>query len=232
MATNNATNTSNPISVAQGGTTASSMTNTDGVVYYNGTALLTTNVGSSGQLLTSSGSGFAPYFLSATTALNIQVFTYTGSSQTYTPTPGMSYCTIEVIGGGGGGGGMAVTGSHASAGSGGGAGGYARLTASAATIGASQTVTVGAAGGGGAAGAHNGTGGGTTSVGSLVSATGGGGEPLELVQLSLQLLALLAEQDQVEMSMQTEDQVNLRWVFLRVHQVDLEVVAAAEILIW
>jgi hypothetical protein len=62
MATNNATDTSNPVSISQGGTNASSMTNADGVVYYNGTLLSTTGVGTSGQVLTSNGAGVAPSF--------------------------------------------------------------------------------------------------------------------------------------------------------------------------
>lgn len=42
---------STPVSIANGGTNATSMTNTDGVVYYDGTSLVTTAVGSTGQLL-------------------------------------------------------------------------------------------------------------------------------------------------------------------------------------
>jgi len=104
---------------------------------------------------------------------NITVQVFTGSG-TYTPTTGMKYCTIEVVGGGGGGGGCAASsGTNVAVGSCGGGGGYARKTVTAATIGSSQTVTVGAAGSGGATGNNNGTAGGTTSVGSIVSATGG-----------------------------------------------------------
>lgn len=108
-----------------------------------------------------------------TSAFNVvrrQVFTATG---TYTPHANMLYCDIEVWGGGGGGGG--VTNVGGASGGGGGAGGYARKVVSAATIGASQSVTIGA---GGTAGANTGgTGGtgGTTSVGTIVSATGGSG---------------------------------------------------------
>lgn len=100
-----------------------------------------------------------------------QVFT---SSGTYTPTTGMLYCVVECVGGGAGGGGAATTGTTTvSAGSGGGAGGYARKTVSAATIGASQSVTVGAKGTGGAAGNNNGTDGTASSLGAIVSASGG-----------------------------------------------------------
>lgn len=103
----------------------------------------------------------------------IQQFTASG---TFTPTSGMKYCVIELVGGGGGGGGAASTSStQVAGGAGGAAGGYSRRVVSAATIGASQTVTIGAAGTAGAAGNNAGGTGGTTSVGSLISATGGTG---------------------------------------------------------
>lgn len=51
-----------PLPIANGGTNATSMTNTDGVVYYSGTALATTAVGTAGQVLTSNGVGMAPTF--------------------------------------------------------------------------------------------------------------------------------------------------------------------------
>jgi hypothetical protein len=102
-----------------------------------------------------------------------QVFTTTG---TYTPTTGMAWCQIEVVGGGGGGAGCpASVGISSPVGGGGGAGGYARKIVSAATIGVSQAVTIGAGGAGGAAGLNAGNSGTTTSVGAIVSATGGVG---------------------------------------------------------
>lgn len=96
-----------------------------------------------------------------------QVFT---ASATYTPTTGMLYALVEVISAGGGGGG---TPAGACAGGGGG-GAYGRSLLSAATIGASKAVTIGAGGTGGA-GAPGGTGGtgGTSSFGALISCTGG-----------------------------------------------------------
>lgn len=141
-------------------------------------------VGTSGQVLTSNGAAALPTFqtLPAASSFNqvvVQVFTSDG---TYTPTSGMKYCTIEVVGGGGGGGGAATQGAATCAGAGGGgAGGYARKTVAAATIGASKSVSVGAAGTAGSAGNNAGGTGGTTSVGStIVQATGGvggGGAP-------------------------------------------------------
>lgn len=101
-----------------------------------------------------------------------QVFT---SSGTYTPTTNMSYCDIEVVGGGGGGGGS-LTGSFQNAAGGGAGAGYARGLFSSTTIGASQSVTIGAGGTAGPnTGASPGGTGGSTSVGSLISATGGAG---------------------------------------------------------
>jgi hypothetical protein len=105
--------------------------------------------------------------------VNVQVFT---SSGTYTPSAFMQYCIIECVGGGGGGGGTAsAAGSTLSAGAGGGGGAYARKAVSAATIGASQAVTIGNGGTGGASGFNNGNNGGSTSVGTICVADGGSG---------------------------------------------------------
>lgn len=104
-------------------------------------------------------------------SINIQVFTSTG---VYTPTPQMAWCIIEAVGGGGGGGGALGNTSNHSAGSGGSGSTYARSIFTAAQIGASQTVTIGAGGtgGSGAANAGNGT---NTTVGSLIQAEAGAG---------------------------------------------------------
>lgn len=102
-----------------------------------------------------------------------QVFT---SSGTYTPSTGIQYAIIECLGAGGGGGGVANAGATATNNAqGGGAGSYSRTYASAASIGASQTVTIGAAGAAGASGANAGGNGGDTSVGSLCIGKGGSG---------------------------------------------------------
>lgn len=101
------------------------------------------------------------------------------NSGTYTPSPGMLYALIRLVGGGGGGGGVASSGpARELAAAGGGAGGFSQLLATAASIGASKTVTIGAAGAAGASGANNGGTGGDTSVGTLCigkGGTGGGG---------------------------------------------------------
>jgi hypothetical protein len=139
------------------------------------TSAATANVG---EVAIGSGLSLLAGTLSATAAaggfdqVKITVFT---SSGTYTPTTGMSYCIIEAVGGGGGGGGATgSSGSTASSGAGGGGGGYCKGVFSAATIGASQTITVGGAGAGGAAGNNAGGAGSSTTVGTLLTANGGG----------------------------------------------------------
>lgn len=104
--------------------------------------------------------------------INIRKFT---SSGTYTPTTGMAYCVIECWGGGGAGGSIAGSASNSGGAGGGGAGGYSRKIATAAQIGGSQIVTIGAGGSPGSAGNNPGGAGGTTSVGSLCIANGGTG---------------------------------------------------------
>lgn len=104
-------------------------------------------------------------------AVRVQTF---ASSTTYTPSAGLQYALIECLGAGGAGGGMVnVAAGNGGAGGGGGAGNYVRAYASAASIGGSQAVTIGA--GGNSPGAFAGTNGGNTSVGSLCVAGGGGG---------------------------------------------------------
>jgi len=113
----------------------------------------------------------------STSFIQLAIRTFT-SSGTYTPTTGMKYCNIECLGGGAAGGGAVGTGSSVGMGGGGGAGSYSRKVSTAATIGASQTVTIGAGGTPGAAGNNPGGNGGDTSVGALCigkGGTGGGG---------------------------------------------------------
>jgi len=128
-------------------------------------ASATTYWSGAGTWTTPAGSGF--------TTVVTQVFT--SGTGTYTPTSGMKYCIVECVGSGGAGGGSTGAVGNFGAGGGGGGGAYARKTLSAATVGASQTYTVGAGGTPGAAGATNGNNGNSSSLGSLVVATGGGG---------------------------------------------------------
>jgi hypothetical protein len=84
------------------------------------------------------------------------------SSGTYTAPSNLLFADVELVGGGAGG----RNGGSSRGGPGGGAGGYSRRRLTAAEIGESRTVTIGA---GGAVASS----GGTTSFGSLLSATGG-----------------------------------------------------------
>lgn len=121
-----------------------------------------------GTGLSISGTTLSPL----TYSLAIQAFTGNG---TYTPTTGMKYCLVFATGSGGGGGGADSDGSTDTAGGGGGAGGTAIGIFSAATIGASQAVTIGAAGTAGAAAGGGGGGGGNTTFGALLTGSGGNG---------------------------------------------------------
>ncbi|HEY1244707.1 MAG TPA: hypothetical protein VGF29_07730 [Hyphomicrobiaceae bacterium] len=105
----------------------------------------------------------------------VQSFTTSGAN-TYTPTANMVFALVFSTGAGGGGGGAdANDGGSTAGGAGGAAGGTCIELFTAAQIGASQTVTVGAKGTGGAASTGaNGTAGGNTTFGALHTATGGG----------------------------------------------------------
>lgn len=106
--------------------------------------------------------------------LGVKTFT---SSGTYVPTVGMKNVLVKIVGGGGGSAGIAATNASQITVSGGGASGsYAEAWIPSSSVGASQIVTVGAAGAGGVTGGNAGPGG-TSSIGSLVSAPGGGGAP-------------------------------------------------------
>jgi hypothetical protein len=95
-----------------------------------------------------------------------QIFT---SSGTYTPTAGMAVCDVTILAGGGSG---RAQNSTARSSGGSGAGSKKRFTA--ADIGASKTVTIGA-GGAAVAPTNDGNTGGTSSLGTLLVVTGGGG---------------------------------------------------------
>lgn len=124
--------------------------------------------------LVSNASGVLSFLtLPAITKVVTQYFTGSG---TYTPTSGMVYCIVEAVGGGGAGGGAAAAGAGAGTGGGGGGGGsYSRSTITAATIGASQVVTIGTGGTAGTTGNNPGNNGVDTSLGALVIGKGGTG---------------------------------------------------------
>lgn len=121
------------------------------------------DAGTETQLSNAAGGGM--------TALRV----YTASA-TWTKPAGLICVVVQVIGAGGGGGGCAATGGgQCSVAKGGGGGGGSIKRIVAASLGATETVTIGAAGAGGSAGNNAGSAGGTSSFGAHASATGGAG---------------------------------------------------------
>jgi hypothetical protein len=103
----------------------------------------------------------------------VQKFTTSGA---YTPSPGLIYAIVEIQApGGGGGAANAANNTSSVTGHNGGGGEYTRTRLTAAQIGASQTVTIGAPGAGSTGAGNNGLAGGNTSFGALCSANGGAG---------------------------------------------------------
>lgn len=86
-AVNPTVNLTVPVSIANGGTNATSFATTDGVVYYDGTRLVTTSAGVMGQVLTSNGPGMAPTFQAGgggSLVINGDVGSVTGNPLTFT----------------------------------------------------------------------------------------------------------------------------------------------------
>lgn len=110
--------------------------------------------------------------LGAVGAVRLQDFPATG---TYTPHGNMLFCVMVGVGGGGGGASLASNASTGYFSGGGGGGGFSLKISTAAAIGASKAVTIGAGGTAATAGANNGGAGGDTSVGVLMIAKGGAG---------------------------------------------------------
>jgi hypothetical protein len=95
------------------------------------------------------------------------------ASTTWTKPTNLAYVQVTVVGAGGGGGSASdVTSDNGQAGNSG-AIGYKKILA--ASLGSTETVTIGAGGAGGAAGANDGSAGGASSFGSHVTANGGSG---------------------------------------------------------
>lgn len=150
-------------------------TGTGSLVFATSPILVTPNIGAATgtSLSVTSNAGITINGQTPFVKTNIKVFAASG---TYTPTVGMVYCEVECIGAGGGSGGNGATAGGQTAGSGAGGGGaYSRSTFDAATIGASQVVTIGAGGIAGTAGANPGGSGGGSSLGALITANGGAG---------------------------------------------------------
>lgn len=109
--------------------------------------------------------------------LSVVAQVITGSA-TYTPTTGMQYCIVEIVGSGGGSGGSAGAVGQTGSSGGGGGGGYCKKLYTSVLIGANAAVVIGAAGAAGTAGNNNGGNGGNstfTPAGAGVVLTAGGG---------------------------------------------------------
>ena len=76
-----------PLGISSGGTNASSMANTYGVNYFDGTSIVTTAVGTATHVLTSNGPGVAPTF-QAVAAGGVSSVTGTANQVTCSPTTG------------------------------------------------------------------------------------------------------------------------------------------------
>ncbi len=136
-------------------------------------------VGASGTVPQSDGTNLAFAYLPGFQA--VQIFTASG---TWTKPTGLKRVIVEVVGGGGGSGGRdASTASTTVGAGGGGGGGYSMKVIEAASLGATETVTIGAAGTAGSTSGSAGTDagdGGDTTFGA--HCTGGGGSGSERAQ--------------------------------------------------
>lgn len=142
------------------------VTGTGSVVLANSPTLITPALGTpaSGTLTNcTDAGGKAPV---------LRVYT---SGDTWSKSAGLVALLVKIVGGGGGGGGVADIVNGRGIAGGGGAGGVSEKLIDEASLGPTETVTVGSGGSGGAAGANNGSAGGTSSFGAHLSATGGGG---------------------------------------------------------
>lgn len=170
-----------PVPITEGGTNTKSFSTTDGTIYFDGTSLNVTATGSSGEVLTSNGVGFAPSFQSIPPSGGSVVTTFT-SSDSWTKNANTTF--VQIFGwSGGNGGGSGRQGVTALSGGGGGGGPASTFfyEASANFFAASETVTIGAGGSGGIAQAgantdgNSGSAGGTTRVGNVGIENAGSG---------------------------------------------------------
>ena len=157
--------TGGPLALAKGGTNAT----TAAQARTNLGAMQNYTAGATGQVLTSTGTGWVSQAAASGGFSNMQVFASPG---TFTTPATTTKIKVTVVGGGGGGShsGLTNTGS-------GGAGGGAAIYVGPVTASTPYTVTVGTGGAGGTVFPSPGTGGtgNTSSFGPLASATGGAG---------------------------------------------------------
>lgn len=81
-----------PMPIVEGGTNTTSLTTTDGVIYFDGTELNTSNVGTSTQVFTSRGAGASPQFQTISSVGGVSLIATSG--QTILGTPGSTNWTI------------------------------------------------------------------------------------------------------------------------------------------
>ena len=154
--------TGGPLALAKGGTNAT----TAAQARTNLNAMQNYTAGATGQVLTSTGTGWVSQAAAAGGFSNMTVFTSPG---TFTTPATTTQIKVTVVGGGAGGRGASAP---APGNLGGGAGGAA-IYVGPVTASTPYAVTVGAGGTGGAPSGGFGTPGGTSSFGPLASATGG-----------------------------------------------------------
>lgn len=135
----------------------------------------TTGASDAGKVIKTNASGLID--VTFTTTPIVRTYTTSGSPHTWTKPTGLKYIIVEVQGAGGGGKGST---SDSSENAGGGAGGYAKKLIASATLGATETATVGTggAGGDGATSAEGSNGGNSTFTvngGSTITGNGGSG---------------------------------------------------------
>ena len=124
--------------------------------------------GDAGKIIKTASTGYLDK--SFTTTPTVQTFTASG---TWTKPTGLKYAIVEISGSGAGGGSALNTSGNASGGGGGG-GGYCKKLIAAASLGATETVTIGALGAGGAP-SSGGSNGGNSTFGAILTANGGTG---------------------------------------------------------
>lgn len=142
-----------------------------GVTTSSYTVTLPTAVGAVNTFLKTDASGVTSWASSGLLAR--YVYTSADSPVTYTKNAAARFVLVTVVGGGGSGGGRNATGaSETSEAAGGGGGGWSKKFILNASLGTTETITIGA-GGTAASSGGNGNAGGTTSFGAHCQATGG-----------------------------------------------------------
>jgi hypothetical protein len=150
------------------------------ILYRNASDWVVLAPGTSGYFLQTQGAAANPQWAAISSGHTYEtvVQVFTAGTSTYTPTTGMVTCTVELQAGGAGGGGAQASSGNSGCGGGGGGGAYCRKNYTAAQIGASATVVVGASANGGSAGNNNGTDGNASTftpagAGAILTANGG-----------------------------------------------------------